>query len=141
MNFQQLRYIRAAVKNDLNLTKVANELFTSQSGVSKQIRELEQELRVDIFVRRGKRLENEARHRRDRLPHDPDPRSAALGGVRGIIRCIPALRPALGAGRKHGARMWVTAPRPSSRCRSSPTQPTSSTGATRLWRSLASRCG
>lgn len=56
MNFQQLRYIRAAVKNDLNLTKVANELFTSQSGVSKQIRELEQELRVDIFVRRGKRL-------------------------------------------------------------------------------------
>jgi DNA-binding transcriptional LysR family regulator len=56
MNFQQLRYIRAAVKNDLNLTKVANELFTSQSGVSKQIRELETELRVDIFVRRGKRL-------------------------------------------------------------------------------------
>ncbi|MDF8334681.1 LysR substrate-binding domain-containing protein [Novosphingobium cyanobacteriorum] len=56
MNLQQLRYVRAAVKNDLNLTKVANELFTSQSGVSKQIRELEQELRVDIFVRRGKRL-------------------------------------------------------------------------------------
>ncbi|MES2303153.1 MAG: LysR substrate-binding domain-containing protein [Pseudomonadota bacterium] len=40
----------------MNLTKVANELFTSQSGVSKQIRELETELRVDIFVRRGKRL-------------------------------------------------------------------------------------
>lgn len=56
MNFQQLRYVRAAVQNDLNLTKVANELFTSQSGVSKQIRELENELRVDIFVRRGKRL-------------------------------------------------------------------------------------
>ncbi|MFO6448344.1 LysR substrate-binding domain-containing protein [Erythrobacter sp. NE805] len=56
MNFQQLRYVRAAVKNDLNLTKVAGELFTSQSGVSKQIRELETELRVDIFVRRGKRL-------------------------------------------------------------------------------------
>lgn len=56
MNFQQLRYVRAAVQNDLNLTKVASELFTSQSGVSKQIRELEQELRIDIFVRRGKRL-------------------------------------------------------------------------------------
>ncbi len=56
MNFQQLRYVRAAVKNELNLTKVANELFTSQSGVSKQIRELETELRFDIFVRRGKRL-------------------------------------------------------------------------------------
>ena len=56
MNFQQLRYVRAAVQNELNLTKVASELFTSQSGVSKQIRELENELRVDIFVRRGKRL-------------------------------------------------------------------------------------
>ena len=56
MNFQQLRYVRAAVQNDLNLTKVAAELFTSQSGVSKQIKELETELRVEIFVRRGKRL-------------------------------------------------------------------------------------
>lgn len=56
MNFQQLRYVRAAVQNGLNLTRVANELFTSQSGVSKQIRELEQELRLEIFVRRGKRL-------------------------------------------------------------------------------------
>lgn len=56
MNFQQLRYVRAAVQNDLNLTKVANELFTSQSGVSKQIKELEAELRIEIFVRRGKRL-------------------------------------------------------------------------------------
>lgn len=56
MNFQQLRYVRAAVRNDLNLTKVAAELFTSQSGVSKQIKELEAELRIEIFVRRGKRL-------------------------------------------------------------------------------------
>ena len=56
MNFQQLRYVRSAVQNGLNLTKVANELFTSQSGVSKQIRELETELRIEIFVRRGKRL-------------------------------------------------------------------------------------
>ena len=56
MNFQQLRYIRAAVQNDLNLTKGANELFTSLSGVSKQIKELEAELRIEIFVRRGKRL-------------------------------------------------------------------------------------
>ncbi len=56
MNFQQLRYVRAAVHNDLNLTEVANQLFTSQSGVSKQIRDLEAELGIDIFVRRGKRL-------------------------------------------------------------------------------------
>lgn len=56
MNFQQLRYVRAAVQNDLNLTKVASQLFTSQSGVSKQIKELEAQLQLEIFVRRGKRL-------------------------------------------------------------------------------------
>lgn len=56
MNFQQLKYVRAAVRNDLNLTEVANALYTSQSGVSKQIRELEAELGIEIFVRRGKRL-------------------------------------------------------------------------------------
>lgn len=56
MNFQQLKYVRAAVQNNLNLTEVANLLYTSQSGVSKQIKELEAELRMDIFVRRGKRL-------------------------------------------------------------------------------------
>lgn len=56
MNFQQLKYVRAAVQNNLNLTEVANVLFTSQSGVSKQIKELETELGIEIFVRRGKRL-------------------------------------------------------------------------------------
>lgn len=56
MNFQQLKYVRAAVQNGLNLTEVANVLFTSQSGVSKQIKELEAELGIEIFVRRGKRL-------------------------------------------------------------------------------------
>lgn len=56
MNFQQLKYVRAAVQNSLNLTAVANVLFTSQSGVSKQIKELEAELGIEIFVRRGKRL-------------------------------------------------------------------------------------
>jgi len=56
MNFQQLRYVRAAVQNDLNLTKVAAQLFTSQSGVSKQIKELESQLQFDVFIRRGKRL-------------------------------------------------------------------------------------
>jgi DNA-binding transcriptional LysR family regulator len=56
MNFQQLRCVRAAVQNGLNLTEVANVLFTSQSGVSKQIKELETELGLEIFIRRGKRL-------------------------------------------------------------------------------------
>ena len=56
MNFQQLRYVRETVRQGLNLTEAANKLFTSQPGVSKQIRELEKELGVEIFVRRGKRL-------------------------------------------------------------------------------------
>lgn len=56
MNFQQLRYVREAVRRNLNLTEVANVLYASQSGVSKQIKDLEDELGVDIFVRRGKRL-------------------------------------------------------------------------------------
>ena len=56
MNFQQLRIIREAVQRNFNLTEVANALFTSQSGVSKHILDLEQELGIAIFVRKGKRL-------------------------------------------------------------------------------------
>lgn len=56
MNFQQLRSVREAVKCNFNLTEVANLLFTSQPGVSRQIRELEDELGIDIFIRSGKRL-------------------------------------------------------------------------------------
>ncbi|URQ59568.1 HTH-type transcriptional regulator Cbl [Pantoea alhagi] len=56
MNFQQLKIIREAARCEFNLTEVANTLFTSQSGVSRHIRDLEDELGVDIFIRRGKRL-------------------------------------------------------------------------------------
>src|SRR3989442_15779482 len=56
MNFQQLRYVRETVRQGLNLTEAAKKLFTSQPGVSKQIRELENELGVEIFVRHGKRI-------------------------------------------------------------------------------------
>lgn len=56
MNFQQLRSIREAARCGFNLTEVASVLFTSQPGVSRQIRELEEELGVDIFERNGKRL-------------------------------------------------------------------------------------
>jgi len=56
MNFQQLRYVRETVRRGLNLTEAANALHTSQPGVSKQIRELENELGFDIFVRYGKRI-------------------------------------------------------------------------------------
>ena len=56
MNFQQLRIIREAVRQNYNLTEVAGALYTSQSGVSKHIRDLEGELGVELFIRRGKRL-------------------------------------------------------------------------------------
>lgn len=56
MNFQQLRIIREAVQRNFNLTEVANALFTSQSGVSKHILDLENELGIELFVRKGKRL-------------------------------------------------------------------------------------
>lgn len=56
MNFQQLRYVRETVRRGMSLTEAANALYTSQPGVSKQIKELEKELGVDIFERRGKRF-------------------------------------------------------------------------------------
>ncbi len=56
MNFQQLRIIRETVRRGFNLTEVASALYTSQSGVSKHIKDLEDELGVALFVRRGKRL-------------------------------------------------------------------------------------
>jgi LysR family cys regulon transcriptional activator len=56
MNFQQLRSVREAARRGFNLTEVAHALHTSQPGVSRQIRELEDELGIDLFVRVGKRL-------------------------------------------------------------------------------------
>ncbi|MFD2111540.1 CysB family HTH-type transcriptional regulator [Thiorhodococcus fuscus] len=56
MNFQQLRIVRETVRRQFNLTEVANALFTAQSGVSKHIKDLEDELGVELFVRNGKRL-------------------------------------------------------------------------------------
>ncbi len=56
MNFQQLRIIRETVRCQFNLTEVSNALFTSQSGVSKHIKDLEDELGVELFVLKGKRF-------------------------------------------------------------------------------------
>ena len=56
MKLQQLRYLQAVVKHGLNLSDAAAALHTSQPGISKQIRQLEDELGVDILVRNGKRV-------------------------------------------------------------------------------------
>jgi LysR family cys regulon transcriptional activator len=56
MKLRQLRYIHEVAQRGLNVTAAAEALFTSQPGVSKQIRLLEEELGVDIFVRSGKHL-------------------------------------------------------------------------------------
>ncbi|MCL4763296.1 MAG: CysB family HTH-type transcriptional regulator [Burkholderiales bacterium] len=56
MNLQQLRYLVAVVDNGLNVSEAAEALYTSQPGISKQIRQLEDELGVQVFVRAGKRL-------------------------------------------------------------------------------------
>jgi LysR family transcriptional regulator, cys regulon transcriptional activator len=56
MNFQQLRIMREAVRCKFNLTEVAHVLAASQSGVSKHIKDLEDELGLPLFIRHGKRL-------------------------------------------------------------------------------------
>ena len=56
MKLQQLRYLIAIANNNLNISAASEKLFTSQPGVSKQIKLLEEELGVQIFVRSGKNL-------------------------------------------------------------------------------------
>ncbi len=56
MNFQQLRSVRETVRQGFNLTLVAEALHTSQPGVSRQLKELEEELGVELFVRVGRRF-------------------------------------------------------------------------------------
>lgn len=56
MKLQQLRYLTEVARHGLNVSEAAEALHTSQPGVSKQIRALEQELGVDVFARHGKRL-------------------------------------------------------------------------------------
>lgn len=56
VKLQQLRYLVAVVDNGLNITAAAQALFTSQPGVSKQIKLLEDELSLQLFERRGKSI-------------------------------------------------------------------------------------
>ncbi len=56
MKLQQLRYLIAIARNNLNISAAADSLYTSQPGISKQIRLLEDELGVELFTRNGKHL-------------------------------------------------------------------------------------
>ncbi|AKC60578.1 HTH-type transcriptional regulator CysB [Blochmannia endosymbiont of Camponotus (Colobopsis) obliquus] len=56
MKLQQLRYIVEVLNHNLNVSSTAESLYTSQPGVSKQIRMLEDELGIQIFIRSGKHL-------------------------------------------------------------------------------------
>ncbi|MBB1388274.1 HTH-type transcriptional regulator CysB [Shewanella sp. SG44-6] len=56
MKLQQLRYIAEVVKHNLNVSSTAENLYTSQPGISKQVRMLEDELGIQIFGRSGKHL-------------------------------------------------------------------------------------
>ncbi|HRE17545.1 MAG TPA: LysR family transcriptional regulator, partial [Rhodocyclaceae bacterium] len=56
MKLQQLRYLVAIRQHGLNVSEAAEQLYTSQPGISKQVKLLEEELGVVIFERSGKRL-------------------------------------------------------------------------------------
>ena len=54
MKLQQIRYLLAIVDCGLNITAAAERLHTSQPGVSKQLKLLEEELGLQLFVRKGR---------------------------------------------------------------------------------------
>src|SRR2546423_871425 len=56
MKLQQLRYLTEGVRRGLNVYEAADAVHSSEPGVSKQIRALEDELGIQVFVRHGKRL-------------------------------------------------------------------------------------
>ena len=56
MKLQQLKYLLAIADNGLNITAAAEKLYTSQPGVSKQLKLLEEELGLQLFARKGKSL-------------------------------------------------------------------------------------
>lgn len=56
MNLKQLRIVREIIRANFNISDAADAIFTSQSGVSKHVKDLEDELGVSLFERRGKRL-------------------------------------------------------------------------------------
>ena len=58
MKLQQLKCLLAIADNGLNITAAAERMYTSQPGVSKQLKLLEEELGMQLFTRKGKSLGN-----------------------------------------------------------------------------------
>lgn len=56
MTLKQIKYLISIVDSGLNITSAAERLFTSQPGISKQLKQLEAELGVQLFTRKGKSL-------------------------------------------------------------------------------------
>ena len=92
MNLQQLRYVSEVARRGLNVSEAAEALHTSQPGVSKQIRALEEELGADIFVRQGRRF-----------TAITDAGREILGGIERVLAELANLR-AIGAEFSHTAR-------------------------------------
>lgn len=83
MNIQQLRYTREVVRCDFSISHAARQLHTAQPGISTQIRLLEEELGVQIFERKGKRLTGLT-----------PPGTAVLAMIERILRDIENIRQA-----------------------------------------------
>ncbi len=81
MNLQQLRYLAEVADQGLNLSRAAQALHTSQPGISKQLRLLEEELGADLLVRRG-----------NRITALTEPGEQALGIARRMLRDLENLR-------------------------------------------------
>ncbi|MDA8151643.1 MAG: LysR family transcriptional regulator [Acidithiobacillus sp.] len=56
MNLQQPCSICVMAHQNFRVSAVADSLHMSQPGVSKQIQSLEDELNIELFLRRGKRM-------------------------------------------------------------------------------------
>ena len=56
MNFHQMRYLCEVVRRGYNLSEAARALHTSQPGISRQMRMLEEEMGFPVLVRQGKRI-------------------------------------------------------------------------------------
>jgi LysR family cys regulon transcriptional activator len=81
MKLQQLKYLLAIADNGLNITAAAERLYTSQPGVSKQLKLLEEELGLQLFTRKGKSL--------DRVT---DAGMRVIGRARVIMREVEQIR-------------------------------------------------